>query len=75
MGHYVSLMAEGPGDPVWYSIFGSWDSNEGLKQVFSGVQVATHTPIPRLPFGYRLSLVCVHVETPNQVVENDSWCR
>jgi hypothetical protein len=73
VGHYVSLMAEGPGDPLWYSESGSWTSTEDLKKVFTGVVNAVRTPILGLPSGYRARLVCSEVEVVAQA-QTGCWC-
>jgi len=73
VGHYVSLVAEGPGNPLWYTDGGAWSEDANQRKTFTGVQVAVRTPILGLPSGYRARLVCSEVEV---VEESPSipWC-
>lgn len=75
VGHYVSLMAEGPGDPLWYSELGTWTSSEDQRRVFTGVINAVATPILGLPPGYRAHLVCSEIEVVGQSAGGDGWCN
>jgi len=74
LGHYVSLVADGPGEPLWYSESGTWVADESLRKIFTGVQVAVRTPILGLPSGYRARLVCSKVEVLPQHVEAPWGC-
>jgi hypothetical protein len=73
VGNYVALIAEGPGDPLWYSTESLWTSDPDSKKVFTGVQRAIRTPILGLPPGYRARLTCVEIDVDRQP-QSRSWC-
>ena len=73
LGEFVSLIAEGPGDPLWYTDMGIWVDDPDHRKVFTGVQAAIRTPIIGLPPGYKAHLFPIRVEVVAQCTEQP-WC-
>jgi hypothetical protein len=73
-GHYVSLVAEGPGPTLWYSESIGWTVEPVYRTISLGVPPKDLTPILGLPAGYHTRIVFESVRVLPQPIQTSNCC-